>query len=39
VLVSTDPANPATRAVRERLMLAGYGDVMLLAGMTEPAAA
>ncbi|HEX6840031.1 MAG TPA: hypothetical protein VF113_00830, partial [Stellaceae bacterium] len=39
VLVSADPANPATRAVRERLMLAGYGDVMLLAGMTEPAAA
>jgi len=39
VLVSGDPANPATRAVRERLMLAGYGDVMLLAGMTEPAAA
>jgi uncharacterized protein involved in exopolysaccharide biosynthesis/Mrp family chromosome partitioning ATPase len=39
VLVSADPANPATRAVRERLMLAGYGDVMLLAGMAEPAAA
>ena len=39
VLVSGDPANAATRAVRERLMLAGYGDVMLLAGMTEPAAA
>ena len=39
VLVSADPANPATRAVRERLMLAGYGDVMLLAGLAEPAAA
>jgi polysaccharide biosynthesis transport protein len=39
VLVAGDPANPATRAVRERLMLAGYGDVMLLAGMAEPAAA
>lgn len=39
VLVAADPANPATRAVRERLMLAGYGDVMLLAGLSEPAAA
>jgi len=39
VLVASDPANAATRAVRERLMLAGYGDVMLLAGMAEPAAA
>ncbi|MGN6571292.1 MAG: GumC family protein [Pseudolabrys sp.] len=39
VLVAADPANPATRAVRERLMLAGYGDVMMLAGMSEPAAA
>jgi len=39
VLVAGDPANPATRAVRERLLLAGYADVMLLAGVNEPAAA
>ena len=39
VLVAGDPANPATRAVRERLMLAGYADVMLLAGISESAAA
>jgi len=39
VLVAGDPANAATRAVRERLMLAGFGDVMLLAGMSEPAVA
>jgi uncharacterized protein involved in exopolysaccharide biosynthesis/Mrp family chromosome partitioning ATPase len=39
VLVGADPASPATRAVRERLMLAGFADVMLLAGVSEPAAA
>jgi uncharacterized protein involved in exopolysaccharide biosynthesis/Mrp family chromosome partitioning ATPase len=39
VLVAADPANPTTRAVRERLLLAGFGDVMLLAGVSEPVAA
>jgi MinD-like ATPase involved in chromosome partitioning or flagellar assembly len=39
VLVAVDPANPATRAVRERMMLAGYADVTLLAGVSESAAA
>lgn len=39
VLVAADPANPATRAARERLMLAGFADVSLLAGATEAAAA
>jgi Mrp family chromosome partitioning ATPase len=39
VLVAGDPANPATRAARERLMLAGFADVMLLAGGAQQAAA
>ena len=39
VLVTADPANAATRAARERLMLAGFGDVMLLAGAAQAAAA
>jgi len=39
VLVASDPANPGTRAVRERLMHAGFGDVMLLAGVQQPVAA
>jgi len=39
VLVAADPANPATRATRERLMLAGFADVMLLAGGAQQAAA
>ncbi len=39
VLVAVDPANPATRAVRERMMLAGYADVTLLAGVSKSAAA
>jgi succinoglycan biosynthesis transport protein ExoP len=39
VLVSADPANPATRAVRERLMMAGFADVTLLAGNLQSAAA
>lgn len=39
VLVAADPANPATRAVRERLMHAGFADVMLLAGGQQPVAA
>ncbi|MEI9805479.1 MAG: exopolysaccharide transport family protein [Pseudolabrys sp.] len=39
VLVAADPANPATRATRERLMMAGFADVMLLAGSAQTAAA
>jgi len=39
VLVAADPANPATRAARERLLMAGFADVSLLAGSTQAAAA
>lgn len=39
VLVAADPANPATRAARERLMMAGFADVSLLAGVAQSAAA
>jgi succinoglycan biosynthesis transport protein ExoP len=39
VLVASDPASPATRAARERLMMAGFTDVSLLAGMGQAAAA
>ena len=39
VLVAADPANPATRAARERLMMAGFADVTLLAGAPQVAAA
>ncbi|MGH6727386.1 MAG: GumC family protein [Pseudolabrys sp.] len=39
VLVAEDPTNPATRAARERLMMAGFADVMLLAGAPQVAAA
>jgi uncharacterized protein involved in exopolysaccharide biosynthesis/Mrp family chromosome partitioning ATPase len=39
VLVAADPANPATRAARERLMMAGFADVTLLAGVAQTAAA
>ena len=39
VLVAADPANPATRAARERLIMAGYADVTLLAGSAQSAAA
>jgi tyrosine-protein kinase Etk/Wzc len=39
VLVAADPANPATRAARERLVLAGYADVMVLVGRAQTAAA
>ena len=39
VLVAADPANPATRAARERLMMAGFADVTLLAGNVQSAAA
>ena len=39
VLVASDPANPATRAARERLLMAGFADVALLAGAGQVAAA
>lgn len=39
VLVTSDPANPSTRAARERLMLAGFADVALLAGVSAAVAA
>ena len=39
VLVADDPANPATRAARERLMMAGFADVTLLAGAPQVIAA
>jgi succinoglycan biosynthesis transport protein ExoP len=39
VLVAADPGNPATRTVRERLMMAGFADVTLLAGAPQVAAA
>jgi polysaccharide biosynthesis transport protein len=39
VLVASDPANPATRAARERLMMAGFADVSLLVGAAQSAAA
>jgi succinoglycan biosynthesis transport protein ExoP len=39
VLVAADPSNPATRAARERLIMAGFADVTLLAGAVQSAAA
>ena len=39
VLVAADIASPATRAARERLMMAGFADVSLLAGAGQTAAA
>jgi uncharacterized protein involved in exopolysaccharide biosynthesis/Mrp family chromosome partitioning ATPase len=39
VLVANDPSNPATRAVRERLMMAGFADVTLMAGAPQVIAA
>jgi succinoglycan biosynthesis transport protein ExoP len=39
VLVTGDPANPLTRAARERLMTAGFADVAVLAGGAQAAAA
>ena len=39
VLVAADPAHPATRATRERLMLAGFADVTVLAGGVQAVAA
>jgi uncharacterized protein involved in exopolysaccharide biosynthesis/Mrp family chromosome partitioning ATPase len=39
VLVASDPSEPATRAARERLAMAGAGEVTLLAGVSQSAAA
>jgi succinoglycan biosynthesis transport protein ExoP len=39
VLVAADPANPATKAARERLTMAGFADVSLLAGAAQAATA
>lgn len=39
VLVAADPANPVARTARDRLVLAGFADVTLLAGNTASAAA
>ncbi len=39
VLVTPDPANPATRAARDRLAMAGVADVAVLAGGAEAVAA
>ena len=39
VLVAADPSAAATRAARERLMATGFGEVTLLAGGAQAAAA
>jgi polysaccharide biosynthesis transport protein len=39
VLVTSDVANPATRAARERIMMARFADVTILAGGAQAAAA
>jgi Mrp family chromosome partitioning ATPase len=39
VLVAGDPANPATRSVRDRLVAAGFADVSLLMGAAQTVAA
>lgn len=39
VLVMANPADPATRAARERMTLAGFADVTLVAGAAQTAAA
>ena len=39
VLVAADPGNPATKAARERLMMAGFTDVTLVAGAPQEIAA
>lgn len=39
VLVTGDPANPATRATRDRMAMAGFGEVAVLAGGAQAAAA
>ena len=39
VLVTGDPANLATRAARDRMMMAGFGEVAVLAGGAQAVAA
>jgi uncharacterized protein involved in exopolysaccharide biosynthesis/Mrp family chromosome partitioning ATPase len=39
VLVTGDPGNPMTRATRDRMMMAGFGEVAVLAGGAQAAAA
>jgi hypothetical protein len=39
VLVAADPANPATHTAYERLAMAGFADVTLLAGGVQAVAA
>jgi uncharacterized protein involved in exopolysaccharide biosynthesis/Mrp family chromosome partitioning ATPase len=39
VLVTADPANPATRAAHEQMTMVGFGQVSLVAGVSEAAAA
>ncbi len=39
VLVTSDPANPTARSARERLMMMGFVDVTLLAGIARSVAA
>ncbi len=39
VLVAGDPASPATRAARDRMMMAGFGEVAVLAGGAQAVAA
>jgi tRNA G46 methylase TrmB len=39
VLVAADPAQPATRAARERLVHAGFANVTVLAGGAQAVAA
>ncbi len=39
VLVAADPANPATKTARERLMMAGFADISLVTGATQTVAA
>jgi MinD-like ATPase involved in chromosome partitioning or flagellar assembly len=39
VLVTGDPANPATRAVRDRMTMAGMADVEVLPGGAQVVAA
>jgi uncharacterized protein involved in exopolysaccharide biosynthesis/Mrp family chromosome partitioning ATPase len=39
VLVAIDPANPATKTARERLMMAGIADVTMMAGAPQVIAA
>ena len=39
VLVTADPGNPVTRAARDRLTMAGFVDIAVLAGGAQAVAA